>query len=322
MSRTKCLVALVCGLFAVLALAPSAGATITSTTIDYGPWTIPAGNGDPHDHDEAGMIVNDVDFGVRMPCTGCDIIKIEPELVYEGGAEANLDTGPMLHHFLFAADGNGKDDLICPSSGSGLLGERFFASGNERTPIDVSAIDYGYNVAYRGETWNMVTDLMNWETTSRRVYVRVRFTYATGTDETSRDNVSPLWLDADGCSLDSLISVPNGFSDTHRDIRSPITGNVIAAAGHIHDHGVNVELTNNSSGEALICNSVAGYSRTGGYETPDGRSHVADMSTCIRDPVASIRSGNMLRLHTIYEVPAGHHEIDDAMGIMLTWVDP
>ena len=90
----------------------------------------------------------------------------------------------------------------------------------------------------------MVTELMNWQTTSKRVYVRVRFTYATGSDETGRDNVRPLWLDADGCSTDSFITVPEGISDTHRDIRSPITGNVIAAAGHIHDHGINVELTN------------------------------------------------------------------------------
>lgn len=322
MSRTKCLVALVCGLFAVFALAPSAGATITSRTIDYGPWTIPAGGGDPHDHESMGTIENDIDFNVTKPCTDCDIIGVEPELVYAEGAEANLDTGPMLHHFLFAADGNGKDDLICPSSGSGLLGERFFASGNERTPIDLSAIDYGYNVAARNETWNMVTDLMNWERTTKRVYVRVRFTYATGSDATSRENLSPLWLDADGCSLDSLITVPEGASDTHRDIRSPIGGNVIAAAGHIHDHGVNIELTNNSRSEALICNSVAGYSNRGGYETPDGRSHVADMGTCVGDPVAAITSGNTLRLHTNYNVPTGHGELDDAMGIMLVFVDP
>lgn len=321
MPRTRYLAALACALFAVLALSAAAGATITSRTIDYGPWTIPAGGGDPHDHETAGMITNDIDFNVTKPCTDCDIIAIQPELVYAEGAEANLDTGPMLHHFVFAATGNGKDDLLCEGTTVGLLGQRFFASGNERTPIDVSTIDYGYNVAARNEQWNMVTDLMNWQTTRKTVYVRVRFTYATGSDATSRDNVSPLWFDADGCSTDSLITVPEGFSDTHRDIRSPITGNVVAAAGHIHDHGINVELTNNSASEALICNSVAGYSRAGGYETPDGRSHVADMSTCVRDPVAAIRSGNTLRLHTLYEVPAGHHGLEEMMGIMIAWVD-
>jgi hypothetical protein len=321
MPRTRYIAALACALFAVFAFAATAGATITSRTIDYGPWTIPAGSGDPHAHESMGMITNDIDFNITKPCTGCDIIAITPELVYAEGTEANLSTGPMLHHFLFAATGNGKRDLVCGSSGSGALGERFFASGNERTAIDVSSIPYGYHVASSGEQWNMDTDLMNWQTTTKTVYVRVRFTYATGTDATNKEDVSPLWLDADGCSTDSLIEAPIGFSDLHRDIRSPISGDVIAAAGHIHDHGVRVELTNNSRSEASICNSVATYSNTGGYQTPDGRSHVADMSTCIRDPVATISSGNTLRLHTIYEVPATHPAIDDAMGIMIAWVD-
>lgn len=321
MPRTRYLAALACALFIVFAVSATAGATITSRTIDYGPWTIPAGGGDPHDHETMGMIENDIDFNVSKPCTGCDLIAIDPELVYAEGREANLNTGPMLHHFVFAATGNGKRDLICDGTTVGLLGQRFFASGNERTAIDVSSLRYGYNVASSGEQWNMVTELMNWETTSKRVYVRVRFTYATGSDETSRDNVRPLWFDEDGCSTDSLITVPEGFSDTHRDIRSPITGNVIAAAGHIHDHGVNVELTNNSRSEALICNSVARYGETEGYRTPDGRTHVSSMGTCIRDPVAAISSGNTLRLHTIYEVPAGHHGLEEMMGIMIAWVD-
>jgi len=321
MPRTRYLAALVCALFAVFAFSAVAGATITSRTVDYGPWTIPAGSGDSHDHAGMGMIANDIDFNVTKPCTDCDVIAIDPELVYAGGAEANLNTGPMLHHFLFAATGNSKRDLVCGSSGSGALGERFFAAGNERTAIDVSSLAQGYNVAASGEQWNMVTDLMNWATERKTVYVRVRFTYATGSDATSKENVSPLWLDADGCSTDSLISVPTGLSDTHRDIRSPISGDVIAAAGHVHDHGVNIQLTNNSAGEASICNSVATYSNTGGYATPDGRSHVSAMSTCIRDPVAAITSGNTLRLHTNYSVPAGHAAVNDAMGIMIAWVD-
>jgi hypothetical protein len=321
MPRTRYLVALVCALFSVFAFSATAGATITSTTVDYGPWTIPAGGGDAHDHDTMGVIANDIDFNVTKPCTNCDIIKIEPELVYEEGREANLSTGPMLHHFLFAATGNGKSDLVCGSSGSGALGQRFFAAGNERTVIDVSGLAQGYNVASSGEQWNMATDLMNWQTTTKRVKVRVRFTYATGTDATSRENVTPLWFDADGCSMDSLIEAPVGLSDLHRDIRSPISGDVVAAAGHIHDHGIRVELTNNSSSEASICNSVATTSNTGGYQTPDGRSHIADMSVCVRDPVATIRSGNNLRLHTIYEVSEAHGAIDDAMGIMIAWVD-
>ena len=320
MPRMRYIAALACALFAVLGFTATAGATITTRTVEYGPWTIPAGSGDPHDHESMGMISNEIRTNVAKPCSGCKLIAVDPEMVYSSdGREANLNTGPMLHHFMFAATGGGKRDLICDGTPIGTLGQRFFASGNERTPIDIERLSYGYEVG-SSEQWNMVVDLMNWATETKTVKIKVTFKYATGTDATSRTNLRPWWLDADGCSTDSLISVPLGLSDTHRDIRAPSTGRVIVAAGHIHDHGVNVELTNNSSREALICNSVARYGETEGYRTPDGRTHVSSMGTCIANPVASITSGQTLRLHTIYNVPAEHPAINDAMGIMLVFV--
>ncbi len=320
MPRTRYIAALACALFAVFAFAATAGAAITTTTVEYGPWTIPAGSGDPHDHDTMGMITNEIRTRVARPCSGCKLIAADPEMVDAStGREVNINTGPMLHHFLFAA--SNRSDLTCPGRGAGVLGQRFFASGNERTAIDIERLSYGYEVG-SSDSWTMVTDLMNWSTESRRVKIKVTFKYATGSDATSRTNLRPWWLDVDGCSFDSLIEVPVGFSDTTRDIRAPSAGRLIAAAGHIHDHGLNVELNNNSNREALICNSVARSGETEAYRTPDGRSHISSMSTCIGNPVASISSGNTLRLHAKYEVPVGHHEIDDAMGIMIAFVAP
>jgi hypothetical protein len=320
MPRMRYLAALACALFAVFAFAATAGAEIVTRTVEYGPWTIPAGGGDPHNHETMGMISNEIRTNVARPCTGCKLIAADPEMVdATTGREANINTGPMLHHFLFAA--SNRTDLTCPGSGSGLLGQRFFASGNERTAIDIERLAYGYEVE-ANDRWTMDVDLMNWSTESRRVKIKVTFKYATGADATSRTNLRPWWLDVDGCSLDSLIEVPNGFSDTHREIRAPSAGRLIAAAGHIHDHGVNVELTNQSRSEALICNSVARYGETEGYVTPEGRRSVSSMSTCIGTPVAEIASGNTLRLHVIYEVPAEHPAINDAMGIMIGFVAP
>ncbi|HEU4703220.1 MAG TPA: hypothetical protein VFS37_12125, partial [Conexibacter sp.] len=111
-------------------------------------------------------------------------------------------------------------------------------------------------------------------------------------------------------------------SDTHREIRAPSAGRLIAAAGHIHDHGLRVDLTNQSRSEATICSSVARAGETEAYVTPDGRRHISSMSTCIGTPVAEISSGNTLRLHVQYEVPAEHPAIDDAMGIMIGFVAP
>jgi len=312
----KRLALLVCAL-AVLAVPATASATIATKTIDYGPYTIPAGNGEPHDHENAGMISNQIVNNIAKPCTGCTIIGVTPDLVYTDGSRATISQGPMLHHAMFAAQSTGKSDVTCGSSGPGLLGERFFASGDERTAIDLTSLPYGYKVNST-ETWNMVFDLMNWETTSKTVKIRMTWKYATGTDSSSRGALRPVWLDQAQCTLNSYITVPVGLSDMHYDWKSTISGKLIAAAGHIHDHGVNEELTNQSTGGTLLCNSVAGVGGPG-YETKDGRKHVSSMSVCTGNPIASVSKGQTLRLHTIYNVPEGHHLIDDAMGIMIAY---
>jgi hypothetical protein len=319
MSALKRLALLACAV-AMLVPAANASAAITTKTIDYGPYTIPAGNGDPHDHDNAGMIVNQIVNNIAKPCTGCTIVGVTPDLVYTDGTKATISGGPMLHHAMFAAQSSGKADATCAGKGPGLLGERFFASGDERTPVDLSSVPYGYKVNST-ETWNMVFDLMNWQTTSKTVKIRMTWKYATGTDHTGRAALRPVWLDIAQCTLNSYISVPNGVSDSHYDWKTTFGGKLIAAAGHIHDHGVNIEITNESSGGSLLCNSIAGYGGPG-YETPDGRKHVSSMNVCTGNPISTIKKGQTLRLHANYNVPEGHHPLDDAMGIAIAYINP
>jgi stress up-regulated protein Nod 19 len=319
MSALKRLTLLACAL-AALALPAAANAAITTKTIDYGPYTIPAGSGDPHDHDTMGQIENKIVTNVAKPCTGCTLIGVTPDLVYTDGTKANLDTGPMLHHAMFAASGGGKSDATCAGKGPGLLGERFFASGNERTAVDLQSLPYGYKIG-SSETWNLVIDLMNWQTTSKTVKLRVTYKYGTGSDHTGRAPVRPVWLDLDQCSLDSEVSVPIGLSDSHYEWKVNVPGKLIAAAGHIHDHGVNIELTNESTGGSLLCNSVAGYGGPG-YETPDGRKHISSMGVCMGNPISTLSKDQTIRLHAIYNVPEGHHEINDAMGIAIAYINP
>lgn len=318
MQVIKRLALLVCAL-AALAVPATATATITEKTIDYGPYTIPPGNGDPHDHENAGMITNQIVSNIAKPCTGCTIIGVTPDLVYTDGTKAVITDGPMLHHAMFAAQSSGKSDVTCAGKGPGLLGERFFASGDERTKVDLTSLPYGYKVN-SSETWNMVFDLMNWATTSKTVKIRMTWKYATGTDSSSRAALRPVWMDANQCSLNSYIEVPTGLSDTHYDWKSTFGGKLIAAAGHIHDHGVNIELTNKSAGEALLCNSVATYGAPGYVTHLDGRKHVSGMNVCTGNPIATITKGDTIRLHGIYNVPEGHHLIDDAMAIAIMYI--
>lgn len=74
--------------------------------------------------------------------------------------------------------------------------------------------------------------------------------------------------------------------------------------------------------EQLICDSVAGFGESSGYITPEGFRHISSMSTCSGEPLATIRRGQTLRLHTIYDVPTEHEEVDNAMGIMILYVNP
>lgn len=319
MPAIRRLALLVC-VFAAFVPASVANATITTKVIEYGPYTIPAGSGDPHDHDTMGQIENKIVTNISKPCTSCTLIAVTPDLVYTNGSKANLNTGPMLHHAMFAASGGGKSDVTCAGKGPGLLGERFFASGNERTAVDLTSLSYGYKIG-SSETWNMVIDLMNWETTSKEVKLKMTYKYGTGSDHSGREGLRPVWLDLDQCSLDSEVSVPIGESDSHYDWKASFAGNLIAAAGHIHDHGVNIELTNQSTGGTLLCNSVAGYGGEG-YETPDGRKHISSMGVCTGNPISTISKNQTIRLHAIYNVPEGHHEIDDAMGIAIAYIDP
>lgn len=319
MNRRTALASLaLAALLVMFVVASTAQAAVTTKTIRYGPFNIPAGSGDPHDHDMMGQTGNLARLNISKPCTNCTIVAIKPNLVYSNGTNANLNTGPMLHHTVFAAQGSNKRDATCGSLGQ--LGERFFAAGNERTTFDFRPLNYGYKVG-SSEYWSMIVDLMNWQTTSKTVYVQLTYTYATGTDSTTRKPVRPVWLDINNCS-NSEFPVPVGPSDTHVDWKVSVPGKIIGIGGHIHDHGVNIELTNQSLGGASICNSVAGYGETPEYITPDGRKHVSSMSYCAGDPVAAISLGQTLRLHANYNVPAGHMAIDDAMGIMIAYVNP
>ena len=90
--------------------------------------------------------------------------------------------------------------------------------------------------------------LMNHQSTSRRVYVRVRVTWQ---DEPPKKEVDPLFLDAKKCAIDPVYDVPGGgrrgsLHRNNRDFRWPqgYSGRIIGAAGHLHGGGRYVRLRN------------------------------------------------------------------------------
>lgn len=281
-------------------LAASPAALAATTTVRWGPYTIPAGTmADP------GMIHNKLQFAVRRPCTDCYITGFKPDLVYADGTKATMDQGPMLHHAVWTSQW--RTDATCGDAWLGLAGERFFATGNERTAISLPT-GYGYRVRWY-DSWNMLVDLMNHAPTEKTVYVQV--TYTTRPSWESIGSVKPVWLDIDQCG-DSEYSIPTGFSDTHWDWKVNVPGKVVAALGHVHGHGVAVEATNESRGGQSICRSSATLD-------PGSVHNVLAMSTCTGDPLARVKAGQTVRLHSEYQSPDA---ADDVMGIMLAYVRP
>jgi hypothetical protein len=277
----------------------SAEAAEYTKVVRYGPFTIPAGTS----MEDPGMLHNQLRLAVSRPCADCYLTSFTPDLVDSTGTSVNMDTGPMLHHAVLTSQF--RSDATCRGTVLGLAGERFFAAGNERTKIGFPG-GYGYRVRWY-DSWNLLVDLMNHGLTSQTVYFQVTYTYRPSWE--SVKPVRPVWLDIDQCG-DSEYSIPAGYSDTHRDWSVNVPGKVVSVAGHVHGHGVAVEATNESRGGKVICRSDA----TLGSDPHE----VVAMSTCVDDPVARVRSGDIVRLHSMYN---STHAADDVMGIMLLYVN-
>ena len=305
--RVAALMALLAGIALVSQPAP-AGAThtVTTRTVRYGPYTIPAASGTM-----MGELENKLNLWVGKPCTNCYITSMTPNLVYADGSRAGVDTGAVLHHMVMASQF--RSDPTCSGNLLGLVGERFFASGDERTVIEFPS-GYGYRVGYLDQ-WNLIYDLMNMEPMAQTVYIEVTFTYRSGSADLQP--VKPVWLDVDQCG-DSEYSIPAGHSDTHWDWNVNVPGRVVAIGGHVHTEGMGmgIEATNETTGQS-ICNSVATYGGPG-YVDMMGMEWISDMSRCIAEPVATVARGDRVRIHSEYHSPEPR---DDVMGIMIGYID-
>ena len=264
---------------------------VIAQTLNYGPFTVGA--------DSEQQFTRS---SLARPCTNCYLVGMEPDLVYGDGSRATHETGAHLHHVVFYNES--AADATC-----GGWPERFFASGDERTPLAVPK-GYGYQVG-SGASWSLLTHLMNTlPDQSQQFYVQVRFYYVPAPPAV--EPVRPVWLDIDNCG-DSEYTIPAGYSDTHRDFTVPasLAGNVVAIGGHLHNDGVRIVATNETAGDT-ICTSRASYGSHGGEVMLDG------MGTCAGDPLAHISTGDVIRLHSQYDSLTVQN---DVMGIMFGYVD-
>ncbi|MGN9804653.1 hypothetical protein [Micromonospora sp. L32] len=281
---------------------------VTETrTIRYGPWTLPAATG--HTHDEMGTTGNRLDLNIAKPCVQCMVTAIKPNLVYEDGRNANVNTGPMLHHAVIGQ--LGEPDLVCRLGGLGP--KRVFSTGNERTPVTLPA-GYGMRID-SGDRWSMVYDLMNHAHEEKTVYISLEYTYVTGEAARRLTPVTPMWLDVVSC-LNPTFDVPAGSTTRTARWTSTVNGRIVYLKGHLHHGGRTITTTNVTTGQRICAVTVV----SGGspeFIDPHGNPEISSAPPCTGSPITTIRRGDVLEVAAHY---VADHPHEDVMGIMTGWI--
>jgi len=93
--------------------------------VTYGPFVVPPMN--------VNNGMKDFEYAtVTFGCSDCTVTYMQAGLEYPNGTYANANTSLWLHHVVLYNTNN--EDTVC---GTNEPGERFFASGNERTPVNL-----------------------------------------------------------------------------------------------------------------------------------------------------------------------------------------
>jgi hypothetical protein len=285
---------------------------VQTKVIRYGPYTVQPGAENPDGTHGHGMA-----SGAQIaekPCTDCYLVGMQADLVKPDGTRAGHSTNMMLHHMVMFNSEAGREDATCGTS-LGRFGQRFFASGDERTPTNFPE-GYGYRVG--NGTWGLLWELASMATVPETAFIEVTFEYVPGSTAGMKD-VEPVWMDIDQCG-DSEVSIPAGPSSQNWTWTVNRPGDIVGIAGHVHDHGVNLEARNDTTGE-LICDSVAGYGEDPIYIDHHGEEHISSMSGCggrgATEPVATVQNGQRVTITSHYDAPA---PVPDAMGISVAYI--
>jgi hypothetical protein len=280
--------------------------------VRYGPFALPAAAPDAGHH---GTEVPGLQFNVEKPCSDCYITGMQADLVKADGSRGGYSNGVMLHHMLLFNRDTGRTDATCGSSVLGLLGQRFFASGDERT-ASVMPRGFGYRVG-AGSSWSHMWELMTMSNVPESVYIQVTFDWVPGSTA-GMTNVEPVWLDVDQCG-DSEVDVPAGRSSVPYTWTVNRPGNLVGIGGHLHDYGVNLTMRNDSTGQ-MFCDSVAAYGESPLYVDHMGMEHISSMTSCGNadgTPVATLANGQRVTISANYDAPQAEQGV---MGIAVGYI--
>ena len=167
---------------------PVAMPTPNVTTVKDGPLPVlPSLLGQPFDLAAGVPLVAGLPV-LTSPCSNCYVTGIHVDMVFADGRSANLDSGIMLHHLVLIQPG--LPDTTCPASTLlGALGQRFFASGNERTPGDLPP-GFGYHLG--SGPLLTIFDIMNMSSSLQVVWLGATVSWLPDTTPGIKP-VTPVW---------------------------------------------------------------------------------------------------------------------------------
>ncbi|KAF1813274.1 hypothetical protein P152DRAFT_481382 [Eremomyces bilateralis CBS 781.70] len=289
--------------------------------IRYGPFQLPSSE-QRSVIGESGTM-STIRTNLRKPCTDCGLTAAQAGLEYADGSPADVGTGAWLHHVVMLMSGTGKRDVVCPSGVLSMLGERFFSSGNERSPtmfgdVETQTLKAMYPIA-AADRINMQVELMNMKPQEQTVYFTVEWEFLPKAATAGFKQTKALWMDVTNCGVSSVAPPANKqvFTLKSDAFTIPANGQMLGTAGHLHDGGVNVNVYLN---DKVICDSQATYSTTtmGGMAMSDGHdgdAHIATMSGCTN--IGPVKQGDKLRIEANYDLDkhAPMHNHGDSGGL-------
>lgn len=156
-----------------------------------------------------------ISVGMTKPCTGkCNLLVAQAGLEYANGTEAGMANGSWLHHIVVLATGPGRKDTVCPM----LPGERFFSSGNERTPtsfgdVTEKKVKSTFPIS-DADGFQAQIELMNMTDEPRSVYLTIDFEYIPGPKPEGWKTAKAMWLDV----VSNLRAILYVFANPYRRI--------------------------------------------------------------------------------------------------------
>jgi hypothetical protein len=267
-------------------------ASATGYTCLYGP--IVVRKGEPAMPGGYGLV------SVPAPDEAGYITSLRATLIDEQGNKVPRHA-VHLHHAAWVNPTS--EDMTCTAPYA--WPERFFASGKERTKIQLPA-GYGYywNNAPPLPLYSVLGDgpwFLNYHLDAMhgdgkyKVFLQLKFDFVPESAAGEITAIKPVWLDVENCE-DAEFDVPKDTSPGNYErtwsYAMPHGGTFVAMAGHLHDGGIKLSLENTTTGESVFTSTPTYRKGTWDLRTMSSFSDAAG---------PSIAAGDVLELTAVYD---------------------